>query len=844
MPPRTCLFTIASKNYLAHVRTLLASVARHHPEFARVFVLCDEVDGYFDPAAEDFQTILAKDLEIDRFRHVAFQYSVVELNTAIKPFVVQHLMARHGFEQVIYLDPDIRVFRPLDELLELLAEHELVLTPHITAPLPQDGRVPDEKVLLRAGSYNLGFGAFQRTAAVERLLAWWSGHLARECYSAVSEGLFVDQRWMDLAPGMVPATAVLRHPGYNAAYWNLDHRPICQESPGTYRAAGEPLAFFHFSGFDPRVPRQLSKYCDRFDLVQVNADTQTLFGLYSQELLGHGFYEVLSWPYAYAKFRGGPRIPECCRRYFGKNLFEKIPTEQDPFDPASGSPSVLDLFRQPLNGSVLNGYALAVHQTDREVQTRFPEVPGGDTERFRAWLVGMQGGFHDAAAEFLVALRGTTAKPSFASRCRMFPAQMARRVIRTAQRQQALVNLLPVSLRQRVGKRLFSTAYGGRRVDRASNRAALLGSPGVNLFGTLSEPIGTGEAARASWRALKAVGVPVTPVPLGELRLVNGEPAPPRTLSHCPHAVNLCHVNADGTDQFVFTVGEQILAGHYNIAYWAWELEHFPPRWDRYFDYYHEIWAMTTFMQQSVAQRSPIPVIVMPASIQVDLPPRDYRAQFGIPADRFAALCMFDVGSFVERKNPMAAIRALKAAASGDRRPFLVIKLGAPERNPEAVAALREEVRDLDCLFLDAWLSREETWGLIDACDTVVSLHRSEGFGLILAEAMALGKPVVATGYSGNMDFMTADNSFPVRYDLVTIAEDIGPYPAGAVWADPDVAQAAEMLRGLLSDPSRGRAVGERARRDIATRFSPAVIGQRIRQRLEALRLLPAASQP
>lgn len=840
MPPRTCLFTIASKNYLAHVRTLLASVAQHHPECARVFVLCDEVDGYFDPAAEDFQTILAKDLEIDRFRHVAFQYSVVELNTAIKPFAVRHLMARYGFERVIYLDPDIRVFGRLEEVLALLDDAEMVLTPHITAPLPQDGCMPDEKVLLQAGSYNLGFAGFRQSPAVDRLLAWWSGHLARECVCSIREGLFVDQRWMDLAPGLVGATALLRHAGYNAAFWNLAHRPISEEAPGSYRAGGVPLAFFHFSGYDPRLPERLSKYSNRFALGSADAALKNLFRDYGQELLRHGFHEVSAWPYAYARFSDGPAIPECCRRYFAKALWDQIPAEQDPFDPHSGSPSVFEQLCQPCSENPwVNGYALAFHQADLEAQLRFPDPLGSHGEPFRNWLLAMHGEFHDPVAAFLAPLRAEPTRPSLLRRGRRLLVRSTREVIRVAE-QQALRKLLPWSVRRQVGKWLYSVAWSGGSVERATDHAALHGAVGVNLFDALGTPSTAGEAAR---RSLQAGAIPVATVAWGNWRLANGEPALPRFRSPAPYAVNLCHVAAEATQEFVGTVGEAVLKGRYSIGSWNWETERFPECWDRAFDFFHELWVPTTFVQQAVGQRAPIPVVVMPESVEVELPPGDFRQRFGIPADRFAVFCQFDATCSMERKNPLGAIGSLKAMASGGRRPFLVLQLDSPHAHPEAVARVRGEIGDLDCRILDGGLSRQETWGVIGACETVLSLHRSEGSGRLLAEAMALGKPVVATGYSGNLDFMGLENSFPVRYDRRALARDLGPYPAGTVWAEPDLRHAAEILCALYDQPALGRGVGERARADVSERRSAAAIGQRMRARLQSLGLVPRAPE-
>ena len=232
MEPSTCVFTIAAKNYLSQVRTLLSSVSEHHPNVHTCLVLCNRVDGRFEPSAEPFQTIAAKDLGIDRWPEFAFKYTCLELNTAVKPYAIDELFRKFGYERVIYLDPDIVVYRPLTELFDLLERHSVVLTPHLTDFLPDDGRQPDNVQILQAGANNLGFIALRRGKRAFELVDWWRRQLYDRCRVALAEGVFVDQKWMDLALSCVESSTLLRHPGYNAAYWNL---PI-ERSAATTRA--------------------------------------------------------------------------------------------------------------------------------------------------------------------------------------------------------------------------------------------------------------------------------------------------------------------------------------------------------------------------------------------------------------------------------------------------------------------------------------------------------------------------------------------------------------------------------------------------------------------------------
>jgi hypothetical protein len=282
----TAIFTIVSRNYISYAATLMQTVAANHPEAARYVFLADQeydFSGLNLPA-----TVVTGDaIGISGFSEMAFRYTVIELNTAIKPFCVQWLFRQAGHRRVIYLDPDIFVLRPLSAVTDLLdGGVPLVLTPHITRPL-QDGRQPDDHTIMKSGIYNLGFAAFARTPATAAFLDWWGDRLVRHCRVDVPGNLFTDQRWMDLAPAFVANTAVLHHPGYNLAYWNLAHRPVSRGRDGLWKAAGEPLHFVHFSGVNPLKPDEFSKHQDRFSLATIKG-LRSLFETYVERLLANG----------------------------------------------------------------------------------------------------------------------------------------------------------------------------------------------------------------------------------------------------------------------------------------------------------------------------------------------------------------------------------------------------------------------------------------------------------------------------------------------------------------------------------------------------------------------------
>jgi glycosyltransferase involved in cell wall biosynthesis len=850
MHKSTCVFTIASKNYLSQARTLLASFHDHHPEVQPYFVLCDRVDGYFDPAVEGFTTIAAEQLPIERFAEMAMKYNCLELNTAIKPFAIHALFEEFGHEQVIYLDPDIVVYRRLTELLELLDQNELLLTPHITEFLPDDGHLPDNVRILQTGTNNLGFVAMRRSPRVRQFVEWWSTQLYDKCRHAITEGLFVDQKWMDLAVSCVESAVLLRHPGYNVAYWNLPHRRVARGPDGGYLINGQPLAFFHFSGFSPNSPSTISKYQSRLRWNDLGRDGQSLFEDYARRLMANEFQPTQRWPYAFGCFDNGVPIPDCFRTFFGQKFADRLASETEIFSTSPERETVFGLMQSSVRGGPLTWGALALHQAQPDLQKVFPEVPGRDAVNYAHWFADSGGGptrLSEAFVEPVRELLKAVAPPSQAvprrrwwSGWRRVPAQLAMRILRFAGRRNDLLKIVPRGLRQWLGRGVRKWAYrpsfaapsvGQRQAQNEHSRL----QPGVNLLGLFGRPTGVGEAARGMATCFQRLDLPSKTVCFDEQNLFYSRPLGRDAQPNRQFAINYCHVNADGTDALRVLFGDEAFAGRFNIGFWAWELENFPAKLDNAFAPYQEIWVPSTFVQRAVAARARVPVICMPHCVQFASPPQSRRSHFGLPENRPLVLCMFDTGSYSERKNPLAAIRAVKQAAAGGPDPLLVIKVGRPEYEDGLLDELHREVQHLDCRIIEGWLERDETLDLIATCDMFVSLHRSEGFGLILAEAMALGKPVVATAYSGNMDFMTPTNSFPVGYELATLPCDVGPYPAGSRWAEPDVEHAARLIRSVLNDPAHTCEVGRRAAADIAAMLSAEAISRRILERLERL---------
>lgn len=361
---------------------------------------------------------------------------------------------------------------------------------------------------------------------------------------------------------------------------------------------------------------------------------------------------------------------------------------------------------------------------------------------------------------------------------------------------------------------------------------------GVNLVGYFRADLGIGESARCMARAFDAAAVPAA---LIDLRLPCKNPMGDATFAHrlqadTPHAVNIVHVDPPGMRDLDHHHGAALRRGRYTIGYWAWELPEFPDAWIQYADFCDEVWAPSRFAAEAIAEKVPVPVLAMPHAISFARPQGDFRAKFGLPRDQFLFLFLYDLNSYSERKNPAAVLEAFRRAGLAGRGAALVIKVHNAAGNPDDFARLQRAAAELPgTTVINATLSRTEIYELESACDCFVSLHRSEGFGFAVAEAMFLGKPIISTDWSGTAEFVDASNGCPVRASLVTLDRNHGPYAKGQTWAEPDIDHAAEWMRRLFTDRALAARLGAAAQRTIEEKFSPAAMGARYRRRLEAI---------
>jgi glycosyltransferase involved in cell wall biosynthesis len=361
----------------------------------------------------------------------------------------------------------------------------------------------------------------------------------------------------------------------------------------------------------------------------------------------------------------------------------------------------------------------------------------------------------------------------------------------------------------------------------------------VVLVGHPFVPIGMGEHLRCSFRAFRSVGVKIGVRDIYGMKyddLDIEKEVEPYIVRDFASEINIFYINANEVDQSLEQLGGVLPGDAYNIIYPMWELSKYPTVWAELLNRFDEVWAASKFTCESIRSAVRNPVIHMPVAGEIRLSTFLGRRYFRIPESSFAFLFFFDFTSYIARKNPFAVLQAFeelcKQCPSQDL--FLVIKFKGGEAGEKDYEFFCDYISRYKnrVLVIDKTLTDNEIRNLVRCCDCFVSLHRSEGVGLGLSAAMFLKKPVVATGYSGNLDFMTEENSCLVRYDLCSVPDGAYPFPEGQVWAEPDVAHAVDHMWKLVSDRDYARELGERASRDIRANFSYQAVGLKYLSRI------------
>lgn len=848
-------FTICSRNYLAYALTLRESLLKADPGAEFFIYLADDAGGLDLPA--DVKVVPVADIAMPALWDMALRYTVMEFNTAIKPFCILDLWDKRGFDAAVYLDPDLHFFRPLTAVKEAVATGaDCVLTPHLLEPLNDDFH-PDDIQILRTGVYNLGFGAFAKRPGARRFVAWWAKQCETKCVVDLEAGLFVDQRLADFAPAFCDDARILRDPGYNVAYWNYKHRRVAKTAEG-WTADGAPLTFFHFSGVVPGDATVFSKHQNRLTVADLGP-AKSLLTDYLAALDRHGHEKRKKQAYAFDFFSDGERITPEMRRVYAQSNHARITDRERAFRPR------YELFNAlaPIahDGSKDFPVTRLMHEIylgRKDLHDIFPLAAAEGRRGYARWFLSSAPKEHGVPEACLAPARRALSRAAELGPLSGDAAAIATPGLRSALRPlvravyhgmpalRAAYDGLPAKVRMRARKAIINVdserdaleARAAPTIPPADGLIDRARRAGVDLYGYFHTESGVGEGARRSAAALGSAGVDIRAFAVGTQGVFResidwntDDPAAP------PGRIALIHVNADQLPMVGRHFDPARLQGAYRIGYWAWELPVFPEIWAKAFDLVDEIWAPSGFTAEAIGQRTNKPVRVMPhpATNAAEAPPD--RKRFGVPEGRVAVFANLDLNSYLARKNPEGAVAAFRQAfGDAEDGPVLILKTHGGGH----VEAARRRIRELaasarNIVVIDDVLSGGDLASLQAGADIYLSLHRAEGFGLGVAEFMSLGKPVIVTGWSGNMDFTDESCAALVGFDLTPVKPGDYPHADGARWAEPRLADAVRHLRELAQSAERRAALGARGQARVRETLSLETVGKRMRARLEEI---------
>jgi glycosyltransferase involved in cell wall biosynthesis/SAM-dependent methyltransferase len=769
--------TIYDRARVGAARVLARTLREHHPDAALIALFA----GPEDPPHVDGAEIVTLDGIVGDgswWPRVAATEAPYR-DGVLLPLLLAHAASNEPDAPLVALGAETRVTAPLTALLDAAAEAGVVLVPMTGGRLEEDEELePPATWVDAAGSVNRRVFAVSPGAALDALLDGWPEAGITDVRARPAE-LTADavQRHLDrfaTAPGA--DVRMLADRGTGVAYWNLPLREVAGDDPDALTAGGDRLALLDLAGFDaqsPEAPWQQT----RVRLSRTPA-LAALLRRHAEELLA-------AWPATpgapfTADWHGRP-LDETLRELIRRALAEGALTDA-PWT-LEGTRQLDEWLDQPGERGAAAGltrYHIAIWESRDDLRSVYRHLDGPDGPGYAGWLHVYGPKDHHIPARSLPPEEFDGGAP-------------------------AQAEPLPW---------------------------------GANVAGFFRSELGLGEAARLLIGGLDAATVPALPV--------QGALIPPcrqeaeftfTSPGEAPYPINIICMNGDTIPVFAREADDRFFKDRHTIALWWWEIvDAFPGDWHEAFNYVDEVWVATDHIFQAVAPHSPVPVNKVPMPVTMPRLRPYSRAAVGYPEDGYIFLYIYDYHSTAARKNPVGHIEAFKKAFRPGEGAKLVLKCinaeNLPEHHERTLLAAGDHP---DITIIDEYVSADHKNGMLDNCDCYVSLHRSEGFGLTPAEAMLLGKPVIATRYGGTLEFMNDENSYLVDHGWTTVGRGAHPYPADARWAEPDLDHAASLMRHVFEHREEARERGAKAKAYMLAHHAPHVAGDAMRRRLQVV---------
>jgi hypothetical protein len=829
-------FTICSANYLPTAKILLKSLRLNTPNDIYI-IICDTKKSRIDEFLNglDVKIIFAEDLDIIDFNDLIYRYSILELNTALKPFTFSKLFEKR-YKKVFYFDPDIVVEKPLHDFEKILDNHNALVTPHLLSPF-QDRMSPTLSDISNSGLYNLGFlGLSNKNTNL--FLDWWMNKCKYHCYSDIDRGLFTDQRFCDYLPLFVANTKIYPGPEANIAYWNLHERQITYEN-NKFLANGIDVLFFHLSGivYDKDYKFiKLSKHESRFGN-KISKPLRLKIDFYLEEMLlnKHKFNKLnINEKY------GFDEIDNIQLGIYSRTYVQELEIRDGPLyfsdidsrwfdEPSIEYKDYKDIPR------ILVG----IYQSRKDLQQAFNIKNKKGLYLFYDWVINE-----------------INLKNLPDSYLKLIPKDVNLKKPKKISKQNIYSLLLKLSKRypfiasnkylQKYKIFLISFLTGFKTSDN-ENEAINFGlfqknirkevdNSGVNLFGYFDASTGVANGAKLMDKMLNHIDVNKS---LYTIKIDDNSIVTSQDKEKIYHDISIFHINADQTPNCIPYIPPK-LKNSYKIGFWAWELERFPTNdLKNAGSLLNDLWVPSKFIANAIERSCNFSPKIIPHPIETHLDGDfDICSKFNLDKNLFKITTTFDLDSYIARKNPFGSIEAYIIACNSNKEfkksSMMIVKISGSSGKENVIKSIMamKSKHKLNIVIIDSYLTTEEMHGLRNISDVFISLHRSEGFGLNIIENMNAGNVVIATNYSGNTDFMDDTNSLVVDYKLIPLKENEYPAWKGQFWAEPSLDEASEKLIWAYLNQDNSNKIVEKAKAHISSKFSIGSISKLVKDEL------------